>query len=82
MLGDKNRKMEYRQEKQTQQKLITNDTKEKIEHLKTQKRVKIAFESDRFIIYTYKVEDIEISVNFNTKHLIDWSKEQLKGVLI
>jgi hypothetical protein len=55
---------------------------ERLEHLKAKKRVKIAFESERFIIYTYKVDDNEISVNFNGKELVEWSKEQLKGVIV
>lgn len=83
MLGNNgNRMMGYIQEIPVQQKLINREEQEKIEHLKAQKRVKIHFESDRFIIYTYKVQNVEISVNFNTKHLVEWSKEQLQGVLV
>ena len=59
----------------------TYDEKQKIKQLKAQKYVKIAFENDKFITYTYKVENAEISVNFNSKPLIEWSKEQLKGVI-
>ena len=62
--------------------LYSNEDWEKIKHLKAKKGVKIYFENDRFIIYTYKVNNVEISVNFNTKPLIEWSKEQLKGVLV
>lgn len=82
MLGNNsNKMMGYIQEIPTQQKLINREEQDKIEHLKAQKGVKIAFESDRFIIYTYKVQNVEISVNFNTKPLVEWSKEQLKGVI-
>lgn len=82
MLGNNsNKMMGYIQEIPTQQKLINREEQDKIEHLKAQKGVKIAFESDRFIIYTYKVQNVEISVNFNTKPLVEWNKEQLKGVL-
>jgi hypothetical protein len=62
-------------------KLIHCDELSKMEHLKAQNNVKIAFECDRFIIYTYTIDNVEINVNFNTKPLIEWSKEQLKGVL-
>jgi hypothetical protein len=62
-------------------KLINCDEIAKIKHLKAQNNVKIAFECDRFIIYTYTIDNVEINVNFNTKPLIEWSKEQLKEVL-
>ena len=81
MLGNNNKKMGFIQEISVQQKLINREEQDKIEHLKAQKHIKIAFESERFIIYTYKVQNVEISVNFNTKPLVEWSKEQLKGVL-
>ena len=62
-------------------KLINCDELSKINHLKAQNNVKIEFECDRFIIYTYTINNVEINVNFNTKPLVEWSKEQLKGVL-
>lgn len=65
----------------TQSKLISREEIEKVEHLKKQKKVRIKFESDRFIIYSYTNDEYEIDMSFNTKFLIDWSKEQLQGVL-
>ena len=58
--------------------LINSEQKEKIEHLKKQKKIKIVYENDRFIIYSYKVRDVEITETFTTEHLVKWSKEQLK----
>ena len=62
--------------------LINCDQKEKIQHLKEQKNIRIVYENDRFIIYSYIVNGFEITETFTTKQLIEWSKEQLKGKLI